>query len=76
MSLVRELTDLSYQQIGQLFGKRDHTTVLHACRKMETQRKDDASLRQAFQEIRRRVEVAAGNEILEPRRHSKASEST
>jgi len=62
MSLVRELTELSFQQIGQLFGKRDHTTVLHACRKMEALRSEDAATRQAFQEIRRRIESATAGE--------------
>jgi chromosomal replication initiator protein len=33
MYLCRELTDASYAEIGRHFGNRDHTTVLHACRK-------------------------------------------
>ncbi len=33
MYLTRRLTAASYAQIGQWFGRRDHTTVLHACRK-------------------------------------------
>ena len=35
MYLARELTDLSLDQIGAYFGGRDHSTVLHACRKLE-----------------------------------------
>lgn len=35
MFLGRQLTDASLQQIGEFFGGRDHTTVLHACRKTE-----------------------------------------
>jgi chromosomal replication initiator protein len=35
MYLARQLTDLSLVQIGAFFGGRDHTTVLHACRKVE-----------------------------------------
>lgn len=46
MFLAKELTDLSLPEIGQAFGGRDHTTVLHACRKIE-------ELRQADQAIRR-----------------------
>lgn len=33
MYLCRELTELSYKVIGQRFGKRDHSTVMHACHK-------------------------------------------
>lgn len=35
MYLAKEMTDKSYPEIGELFGGRDHTTVLHAYRKME-----------------------------------------
>ncbi len=35
MYLARRLTDLSLEQIGEYFGGRDHSTVLHACRKVE-----------------------------------------
>ena len=34
MHIARELTDLSLPQIGEYFGGRDHTTVLHACNKI------------------------------------------
>ncbi|PIE83735.1 MAG: chromosomal replication initiator protein DnaA [Candidatus Contendobacter odensis] len=41
MALTKDLTDLSLPDIGEAFGGRDHTTVLHACRKVqELQRKD------------------------------------
>jgi len=35
MLLAKELTDHSLPEIGEAFGGRDHTTVLHACRKMK-----------------------------------------
>jgi chromosomal replication initiator protein len=38
MALARRLTPLSLQQIGAYFGGRDHSTVLHACRKIESGR--------------------------------------
>jgi hypothetical protein len=34
VALCRELTPLSYPQIGRCFHNRDHTTMLHSCRKM------------------------------------------
>ena len=34
MALAKELTHLSLPDIGEAFGGRDHTTVLHACRKI------------------------------------------
>lgn len=41
MTLTKELTDLSLHDIGEAFGGRDHTTVLHACRKVrELQRRE------------------------------------
>lgn len=41
MYLARELTDLSLPKIGQEFGNRDHTTVIHAHKKIsETMEKD------------------------------------
>ena len=34
MALAKELTSHSLPEIGEAFGGRDHTTVLHACRKV------------------------------------------
>lgn len=44
MYLARQLTSLSLEQIGAYFGGRDHSTVLHACRKVEQAMKNDAEL--------------------------------
>lgn len=41
MYLCRELADLSYPRIGELFGGRDHTTVIHAYEKIAKKIKDD-----------------------------------
>jgi chromosomal replication initiator protein len=38
--VCRELTDLSYPQIGKEFGGRDHTTVIHAYEKVSTRMKE------------------------------------
>ena len=51
MYLARRLTVLSLQQIGQYFGQRDHTTVLHACRSIEQQRKVDDEWSQNLHEL-------------------------
>jgi len=48
MHLAKELTDLSLPEIGQAFGGRDHTTVLHACRKIEELKNSDLALRRDY----------------------------
>jgi chromosomal replication initiator protein len=45
MALTKELTALSLPEIGKAFGNRDHTTVLHACRKIAELRASDAQIR-------------------------------
>ena len=44
MSLAKELTNHSLPEIGDAFGGRDHTTVLHACRKIVSLRESDARI--------------------------------
>lgn len=44
MYLARQLTGLSLGEIGRGFGGRDHTTVLHSCRKIEKALASDAAL--------------------------------
>lgn len=51
MYLARQLTRLSLDQIGTYFGGRDHTTVLHACRKVTLILKEDAVLSGAVRQI-------------------------
>lgn len=51
MLLSRQLTSKSLEEIGSHYGGRDHTTVLHACRKTETVLSDEPALRQSFDEI-------------------------
>ncbi|MCA1777829.1 MAG: chromosomal replication initiator protein DnaA, partial [Xanthomonadaceae bacterium] len=46
MFLAKALTHRSLPQIGEAFGGRDHTTVLHACRKIEALCELDAKLRE------------------------------
>ena len=51
MYLARRLTDLSLQQIGALFGGRDHSTVLHAVRKVEAALEHDPRLSGAVRQL-------------------------
>jgi len=46
MFLAKSLTQHSLPEIGEAFGGRDHTTVLHACRKIESLCETDARLRE------------------------------
>ncbi len=51
MYLARRLTPLSLEQIGASFGGRDHSTVLHACRKVEQALAHDAALFGAVRQL-------------------------
>jgi chromosomal replication initiator protein len=51
MYLARQLTELSLQQIGAYFGGRDHSTVLHACRKVERALAHDVHLSGAVRQL-------------------------
>jgi len=46
MYLAKELTQKSLPEIGELFGGRDHTTVLHAVRKISCERQQLTELNQ------------------------------
>ena len=48
MALAKDLTQMSLPEIGDAFGNRDHTTVLHACRTVATLRKKDQSLNRDY----------------------------
>ena len=48
MALAKELTHLSLPDIGDAFGGRDHTTVLHACRKIAELRTSNAEITRDF----------------------------
>ncbi|WP_425274046.1 chromosomal replication initiator protein DnaA [Thioalkalivibrio thiocyanoxidans] len=53
MALAKELTQHSLPEIGQAFGGRDHTTVIHACRKIAELREADASLDEDYANLLR-----------------------
>ncbi|MEF3194096.1 MAG: chromosomal replication initiator protein DnaA, partial [Halothiobacillaceae bacterium] len=48
MALAKELTNHSLPEIGQTFGGRDHTTVIHACRKIAELRESDSRLAEDY----------------------------
>ncbi len=53
MTLSKELTNHSLPEIGTFFGNRDHTTVLHACRKIKELRTEDVSLDENYRILER-----------------------
>jgi chromosomal replication initiator protein len=55
MALARELTNHSLPEIGEEFGGRDHTTVLHACLKMQELRDMDARIAEDYQKLLRNL---------------------
>ena len=48
MALAKDLTQMSLPEIGEAFGNRDHTTVLHACRTIASLRKLDTALNRDY----------------------------
>jgi chromosomal replication initiator protein len=53
MYLIRELTNYSLPQIGELFGGRDHSTVLHSIEKIKKDLKKDENLRACIEDLKR-----------------------
>jgi len=51
MALAKELTQLSLPDIGDAFGGRDHTTVLHACRKVAELKSDSPEISRDFEAL-------------------------
>ena len=48
MALAKDLTQMSLPEIGEAFGNRDHTTVLHACRTIANLRKKDSVINRDY----------------------------
>ena len=53
MALAKELTNHSLPEIGSAFGGRDHTTVLHACRKIEELKESYPGIREDYNNLLR-----------------------
>ena len=57
MALAKELTPHSLPEIGQAFGGRDHTTVLHACKQIRDLVETDARMRDDWEKLVRLLSV-------------------
>ena len=55
MYLCRELTDWSLPRIGDIFGGRDHTTVIHAYEKVNRERQEDTKLSTLLAELSEKI---------------------
>jgi chromosomal replication initiator protein len=53
MAIAKELTNHSLPEIGDAFGGRDHTTVLHACRKVAELRATNADIAEDYRNLSR-----------------------
>lgn len=53
MALAKELTNHSLPEIGEAFGGKDHTTVLHACRKVEELRRNESKIEEDYKNLLR-----------------------
>ncbi|MEM0552431.1 MULTISPECIES: chromosomal replication initiator protein DnaA [Aeromonas] len=51
MALAKELTNHSLPEIGDAFGGRDHTTVLHACRKIEQLKEESHDIKEDYSNL-------------------------
>lgn len=59
MYLAKKFTKCSLKTIGDHFGKRDHTTVIHSVQKVEDFLKTDEKYRESFLEIQHKVQLAS-----------------
>ncbi len=55
MYLCREMTDMSLPKVGDEFGGRDHTTVIHACEKISQDMANSAELRRTIEDIKKNI---------------------
>lgn len=55
MYLIREYTDLSLPKIGEIFGNRDHSTVVHACDKLTKEVDDNQNTKELIEKLKERL---------------------
>jgi chromosomal replication initiator protein len=51
MYLIRKYTGLGYKEIGQYFGGKDHSTIMHGCKKIENELETDSNIRDDVEAI-------------------------
>ncbi len=61
MYIAREITEYSTTEVGLAFGGRDHTTVMHACQRVESRMKTDSSLEPVIQQLIRAIKEYGTN---------------
>ena len=55
MYLCRELTDASFPEICRLFGGKDHTTIMHACRQITKAKESDGTFNQTLEDLKEKI---------------------
>lgn len=55
MSLCKDITGASLQEIGKAFGGRDHTTVLHAAKKVKSLLETDTEIKENFYQLKKKL---------------------
>ena len=56
MWLIRDILGLTYKEIGVFFKNRDHSTVLMAIEKIETQMKMNDAIKSALKKLKQKIE--------------------
>jgi chromosomal replication initiator protein len=66
MYVFRELTDYSFPRIGEVFGNRDHTTVMHAVEKIKQQMTEKATVFEQVNELIGRIKMGPSPSSAQP----------
>ena len=61
MYVFRELTDYSYPRIAEVFGGRDHTTVMHACERIRSEMAEKRVVLEQVNDLIGRIKQAASH---------------
>jgi chromosomal replication initiator protein len=68
MYLMRQHTDLSLPKIGEVFGGKDHTTVLYSCEKITQQKANDSDLARNLRQLSDRISLSSQARSQKPRK--------